>query len=364
VQAKEYPEILATGDETELQAAGFSVGTRFGPTVTVETEVEILPALAALASVRGITASTRSYPNNDLARRAIALDSAAGQRLAPRTGRGVIVGIIDGGIDFRHLDFTRPGSSGRQTRIKALLDMTVYSPQSPPLPPDPNWDYVLPDGNAPVGRLYTEADINVALQGATTIQQRDMSGHGTHVAGNCGRQRPCGAGRQICRMALEADLIIVKASRQSDGNDSFIDVDQINALAFIRQQAAQLGEPFVLNMSMSGHAGPHDGTRANERAIDELVSSGAGRAVGAATGLTSLLLEQHHAVGWHEHFCLDVLVGARLVLPLLPLTIAKEEQLCAEVARKETLVKAIVLAHARRIDQHQKAIRPADLLED
>ena len=49
--------------------------------------------------------------------------------MVSQTGQGVVVGVIDTGIDFRHLDFTVPGSGGRQTRIKAMLDMTVYGTQ-------------------------------------------------------------------------------------------------------------------------------------------------------------------------------------------------------------------------------------------
>src|SRR6185312_15853647 len=111
------------------------------------------------------------------------IDDVNGLRQVSQTGHGVIVAVIDDGIDFRHLDFTVPGSNGKKTRIKALLDMTVYNPQSPPLPPGPNWNYVLVGSSAPLGRLYTEADIDADLNGTAIIQQRNRTGHGTHVAG-------------------------------------------------------------------------------------------------------------------------------------------------------------------------------------
>jgi len=53
----------------------------------------------------------------------------------------------------------------------------------------------------------------------------------------------------------------------------------INALEFIKQKAAELGEPFVINLSIGGQAGPHDGTNPDERAIDSLVNAAPGRAV-------------------------------------------------------------------------------------
>jgi len=278
---------LTNGGEAELKVAGFAVGARIGNLATIETDIDRLPELAALESVSSLTAATRSYPNNDLSRRAIGVDDPSGARALSQTGRGVIVALIDDGIDFRHLDFTVPGSNGQQTRIKALLDMTVYSAQSPPLPPDPDWNYVLPGSSAPIGRLYTEADINAALQGQGIIEQRNRTGHGTHVAGTAAGN---GLGGPVpgkySGIAPEADLIVVKASRQTDGSDNFLEGDQINALAFVQQRASELGQPFVVNLSAAGHFGSHDGTRANERAIDGIVNGGPGRAVCVSGGST------------------------------------------------------------------------------
>ncbi|HEV7473249.1 MAG TPA: S8 family serine peptidase [Pyrinomonadaceae bacterium] len=326
---------LADGDDAELKAAGFAIGSRLGQLVTIETEVERIAELAALESVSRLTVSTRSYPNNDLSRRAIGVDSASGQRVVSQTGRGVIVAIIDDGIDFCHLDFTVPGTNGRQTRIKALLDMTVYSSQAPPLPPDPNWNYLLPGSSAPIGRLYTEADINAALQGQGTIEQRNKTGHGTHVAGTAAGNGLAGpAPGKYAGIAPEADLIVVKASRQNDATDNFLDADQVNALAFVRQKAAELGEPFVINMSMAGHAGPHDGTRANERAIDEIVNSGSGRAVCVSGGSTG---DMHaHASGnlaGNANLNLQLNVGDST--QLLWLSYAKADNVTVSVTRAD-----------------------------
>ena len=273
---------LAGDTAAELKAAGFAVGARIGDVATVETDVERLPELAALASVRKISAATYAYPSNDRARQSVGIDNTAGQRVVSQTGRGVVVGVIDTGIDFRHKDFTVPGSNGTQTRIKALLDMTVYGSQSP----DPGWNYSLPGSTAKIGRLYTEADINAALQGAGTVEQKDKNGHGTHVAGTAaGNGLSSPTPGTYAGMAPEADLVIVKASRQNTDAASFSSTDQINALKFIQQKAAELNEPFVINMSLGGHQGPHDGTNSNERAIDQIVSGGPlGRAVCVAAG--------------------------------------------------------------------------------
>jgi subtilisin family serine protease len=272
----------------ELKAAGFKVGALVGDVATVETDIERLPELAALASVRKISASTYSYPTNDLARQAAGVDNASGARQVAQTGRGVIVGVIDTGIDFRHPDFTKPGSDGHRTRIRALLDMTVYSQQAP----DPGWNYVLPGASASIGHRYTEADINQALelpagtaQNSDIVKERDKHGHGTYAAAIAAGNGLAGssAGR-YAGMAPEAELVVVKVSRDNTGAGGITNSDIINAMQFIQQTAAEMGKPFVINMSLGTNVGSHDGTMDQERAIDEVAGSGSGRAFCVATG--------------------------------------------------------------------------------
>jgi len=281
--------VKLTGESAEeLHAAGFRVGARAGDMLTLQVDLARLDELASLSSVEKISAAVRRYPTNDRAQQASGVEETAGQRLVPQTGQGVVVAIIDTGIDFRHADFTVPGSGGRQTRIKALLDMTLYGAQAP----DPGWNYVLPGQSATIGHLYTEADLNAALQlakpanqNADIVKQRDKNGHGTHVASTAagnGLSSPIvGTYNGI---APEADLIVIKASRENNGDDGFLTTDIINALQFVQQKAAELNKPFVINLSLGGQLGPHDGTTPDERAIDNLVNSGAGRAVCVAAG--------------------------------------------------------------------------------
>jgi subtilisin family serine protease len=279
---------LTDNSERALAAAGFRVQSRVGDVATLEVDVDRLPDLAAIESVQKIFASVARRPLNDRARQSAGIDNSLGQRVVTQTGHGVVVGIIDTGIDFRHLDFTLPGSGGHQTRIKAMLDMTEYGAQSP----DPGWNYSLPGQSGVIGRLYTEADINAALQlpkpsdqNSDSVKQRDKVGHGTHVAGTAaGNGLAAPTAGTYSGMAPEADLIIVKASRQNNGEDDFDTTDIINGLEFVRQKAAELGEPFVINLSLGGHIGPHDGTDPDERAIDNLINSGAGRSVCVAAG--------------------------------------------------------------------------------
>jgi len=272
----------------ELKAAGFQVGSIVGDIATVRVPVDKLPELASLASVRKITAARMRKPLNDRARQAVGVDNGSGQRVVSQTGKGVVVGVIDTGIDFRHLDFTRPGSNGTQTRIKAMLDMTEYTGQVP----DPGWNYTSPNGNGLVGRLSTESDINADLaspkpaQASDSVKERDMAGHGTHVTGiAAGNGLASPTPGTYAGIAPEADLVIVKATNDNDGSGAFAADAIIDGLSFIEQQAAALNEPFSVNVSFGGHGGsPGDGTDPDERAIDTVVNGGPGRAVCVAAG--------------------------------------------------------------------------------
>ena len=91
------------------------------------------------------------------------------------SGRGILVGIVDSGIDYENPDFRNEDGS---TRIVSL------------------WDQSMP-GNPPTGYAagseFTREDINAALEKSTSggfpglstgaVLSRDMSGHGTAVAG-------------------------------------------------------------------------------------------------------------------------------------------------------------------------------------
>jgi subtilisin family serine protease len=278
---------LSGESDSELKKAGFDVSARVGDMATVSVDVNRLTDLASLESVSKIFGAAQRHPSNDRAKFDTGVENVQGQRLVDQRGRGVIVAVIDSGIDFRHADFTVPGSGGKQTRIKALLDMTVYGSQSP----DPGWAYVLPGKTAPIGRLYSESDINAALQltkpdqNSDSIKQRDKNGHGTHVTGTAaGNGLSSPSVGTYSGIAPEADLIIVKASRQNDQSASFRNTDIINALQFVQQKAAELNKPFVVNLSLGSQLGSHDGTSPDERAIDNLVNSGPGRAVVVAAG--------------------------------------------------------------------------------
>ncbi|MFN8485557.1 MAG: S8 family serine peptidase [Anaerolineae bacterium] len=118
------------------------------------------------------------------------------------------------------------------------------------------------------------------------VRATDQRGHGSHVAGiaaSNGRATTSGQPGVYLGVAPEAEIIAVRGPRNF--LDGFLASDEVNALAWIDQKAQELGRPYVVNMSFGGHGGPHDGTRPDERAIDNLVGPGKpGKAVVVSAG--------------------------------------------------------------------------------
>lgn len=179
-------------------------------------------------------------------------------------GRGVAIGIVDGGADFAHAAF-RDGSG--RSRILWYLDMTQPSRGAP----GPLDDF----GHA----LFDRAALDAALADPGAPRPSgDPTGHGTRVAAVA-----AGSAAPYPGVAPQADLIVVRADRLPGGR--FDEADVADALRFVFAAADLLGRPCVANVSLGGQLGAHDGTSLLELAVDGLVLRGpAGRAVVVSAG--------------------------------------------------------------------------------
>lgn len=258
-----------TGDPELLERAGFRVQARIGSIYTGTLAMNHLEALANVPGVRFIQSSQKAFAYQQGAANA----SMRGAPFTPAayTGAGVLVASIDTGADIHHLDFRKADGT---TRIKYLLDLSD--------PGDTDGNGTL-DGTGPFGgTLYTEAQINAALAGTGTVNQRDTTGHGTH-----GLSIAAGDDPTLPGIAPNADLIVVKATRQS-GSMAFETADVINALAFVDQKATELARPYVVNLSLGTIVSSHDGRSLEEQAIDTLFGPGrAGKTAVIAAGNSS-----------------------------------------------------------------------------
>jgi len=173
-------------------------------------------------------------------------------------GKGVLIAIIDSGIDYSHPDFRNEDGT---TRIIDLWDQTI--PGNPP------------EGYQ-IGTLYTKEQINAALavrnmgERLSMIPSTDLSGHGTHVASIAAGNGRASNGRYR-GVASQSELIIVKLGISV--GDSFPRTTQLmQGIDFVVRRAIQLNMPLVINLSFGNNYGAHNGLSLLETYISDIAN--------------------------------------------------------------------------------------------
>ena len=166
------------------------------------------------------------------------------------TGKGVIVAIIDSGIDYYHPDFRNADGT---TRILKLWDQNL-------------------------DRVFTEEEINEALatgsreEALKLVPSIDVSGHGTAVASIA-----AGNGRenrgQYRGVAYESPLLVVKLGvPQKDGFPRTTEL--MRAVNVVVKEAVDRQMPLAINLSFGNTYGSHDGTSLLETFLDDISNYG------------------------------------------------------------------------------------------
>ena len=265
------------GSPDALRKAGIEPYTHAGDWWTARVRPETLATLA----LDDLYVGEAHELHTQLDKSAAAAGAVAARARDPNLdGRGVVVGIVDTGIDFTHDDFRHPDGT---TRVKFLQDLS-----SGPGGPHPEM------ATAPDAQVWTADELNRAiiqraagLPAWPSVRQRDVFGHGTHCAGiAAGNGRATGAdlpaGRYV-GMAPAADLVIVKDTR--GGGNGFSDADIADGVAFVFARAEALGEPAVVNLSLGAQSTGHVGHSNMEDLIAGMVGAGKpGRVIVAAAG--------------------------------------------------------------------------------
>ncbi len=182
------------------------------------------------------------------------------------SGKGVLMAIIDSGIDFTLSDFQNADGT---TRIAAVWDQTVDAYDVG------DYNFVPPLGYNR-GVLYSQEIIDAALRQLESngtqniVRSADISTHGTAVAG-------IAAGNGSVRgVAYDSDLLIVKlGTPESDGFPRTTELMQ--AINFVLEEAMRRNQPIVINISFGNNYGSHNGTSLLEMYINDV--SGVGKSL-------------------------------------------------------------------------------------
>ena len=177
-------------------------------------------------------------------------------------GRGVIVGIVDTGINYQHPAFRNNDGSSRILSI---------------------WDQTIQEGNTPFGFTfgseYERPIINLALSGEeplAIVPSEDTNGHGTAIASII-TGKPS-IEDSFSGIATEADLVVVKLKQAKRNIRQFFfvpedaicyqETDVILGIRYLHSVAQQLKRPLVICIALGTNQGGHDGRGATSNYIN------------------------------------------------------------------------------------------------
>ena len=231
-----------SGPESRLGGEGIQVVPLLGGYAVVTLPESEIKAYSAREQIEFIEKPKRLYFETFQAREASCiLPVQAGSN--GLTGKGILVGVVDLGVDFFHPDFRNEDGSSRILRL---------------------WDQSI-NGNPPEGYTrgteYTKEEIDEALvlgetEGRRLVPSRDVSGHGTAVLGIAAGNGTVSEG--VNRgVAYESDLLVVKMGNA--GENSFPRTTELmEGIDYLIRQAVRMGRPIAINISFGNNYGSHE----------------------------------------------------------------------------------------------------------
>lgn len=173
-------------------------------------------------------------------------------------GDGVLVAVLDSGVDYAHPDFRNEDGT---TRILALWDQTI--PGRPP-------------AGYRIGTEYTKEQIDEAFAQSDPVRRRelvpstDASGHGTRVLGIAAGNGRAG-GIRYRGVAPRSSILVVKLGVPR--TDSFPRTTELmQALDYCIRKAMEYSLPVAVNISFGNTYGAHDGTSLLETYITDMAN--------------------------------------------------------------------------------------------
>ena len=235
--------------------------------------LQLMDAFTSRTEIEYIEKPKRLFFTVDQGIRASCINTVQSFSSLNLSGRGVLCGLADSGIDWRHPDFCNPDGT---TRIAAIWDQTLIPDAARGMYPPAGYDR---------GVEFTREQINAALkEPAQTVMieengqessmqtyvrlSGDSSGHGTHVAGIMAGNGRASGGRYR-GVAYESELIVVKLGLPRE-NGFPSTVELMMAVDYMIRKARTLNLPLALNLSFGNNYGSHSGASLIETYLNSL----------------------------------------------------------------------------------------------
>ena len=221
-----------------------------------ESRIDIL---SGIPEVEYVEKPKRLFFQAAEGRRVSCINAVQDTRL-PLFGQGILVAVIDSGIDYANADFRNEDGS---TRIRYLWDQSLKPTDGESVPEEYS-----------IGVEYPKEQIDEALNAQTVSEQRkivrsqDISGHGTAVAGvAAGNGR--NSGGLYAGVATQSELIVVKLGNPMQ--EGFPRTTELMmGIDYVVRKALELRMPVAVNISFGNTYGGHDGMTLLERYIDDI----------------------------------------------------------------------------------------------
>lgn len=162
-------------------------------------------------------------------------------------GQGVIIGIIDEGIDYTHPTFKDLSGNLRITKV---------------------WEQTNTTGNPPANYNYGREYVGSAQ---ILAKQYDINteSHGTHVSGIAAGSGAGTPSTLLKGIAPSSEIVIVSNGGTAPNNN--------DAVSYLLDYADSVNKPIVINMSFGTSSGPHDGSTINDIFFNYVANNNTGK---------------------------------------------------------------------------------------